>query len=109
MFKKRVILQAQYELEKFTDIIFDFIEIKEGRKVVSIKFTIHNQKQVKSNKLLLKDEKVAKEKIKKEQDFYKQEDEKLQQSLEEDLKKKKLVTDWINNNKSEYKKLLDGY
>jgi plasmid replication initiation protein len=107
MFKKRIILNSQYELEKYTDIFFDFCEIKEGRKVVSIKFTIYNQKQEKSNKLLLKDEKITKAKIKKEHDFYKQEDDKLNQSLQIDLNKKELVSKWINNNKTKYKKLLE--
>jgi len=107
MFKKRVILQAQYELEKYTDIFFEFHEIKEGRKVVAIKFIIHNQKQTTSQKLLLKDEKIALKKRLKEQDFYKKEDEKLQQSLKQDLYKKQLVSAWIDKNPSKYKKLLD--
>lgn len=106
MFKKRVLLNAQYELEKYTDIFFDFEEIKEGRKVVSIKFTIHNQKKIKSNKLLLKDEKIAKAKIKKEHDFYQKEDDKLKKSLQKELDKKALVSAWISKNKPEYEKLL---
>jgi plasmid replication initiation protein len=107
MFKKRIILNSQYELEKYTDIFFDFIEIKDGRKVIAIKFTINNQKQTNTKKLLLKDEKIAYEKKKREQDFYKKEDEKLHQSLKNDLYKKQLVTSWIKNNKTRYKKLLD--
>lgn len=41
-FKSKVILQAQKELNKLTDISFDFEEIKTGRKVTSIKFYIHS-------------------------------------------------------------------
>lgn len=39
-FKKRFILKAQIDLEKYTDICFDFTEKKRGRKVVSINFII---------------------------------------------------------------------
>jgi len=106
MFKKRIILNSQYELEKYTDIFFDFIEIKDGRKVVAVKFTIHNQQEIKSNKLLLKDEKIVKAKIKKEFEFYQDEDKKLNQDLQNELNKKQLVTSWIKNNKTEYNKLL---
>lgn len=43
-FKKRVILQAQLELQKKCDISFEFEEQKEGRRVFSIRFIIHKQK-----------------------------------------------------------------
>lgn len=39
-FKSRVIVPAQKELKQKTDIYFNFIEIKEGRKVVAIEFEI---------------------------------------------------------------------
>lgn len=39
-FKQRVLLTAQRELEKKTDISFDFEEIKNGRRVEKIKFFI---------------------------------------------------------------------
>ena len=45
-FKKRVILQAQKELNQSTDISFDFEEIKLGRKIDSIKFIIKNKIQL---------------------------------------------------------------
>jgi len=44
-FKKRILLSAQSEINKKTDIEFEFIEIKKGKKVVEIKFII-KQKQV---------------------------------------------------------------
>ncbi len=44
LFKRRVIEQAQKELTKNCDITFSFEEIKQGRKVVEIKFTIIQQK-----------------------------------------------------------------
>ena len=45
-FKKRVIIQAQKELQEKTDIAFDFEEIRERRKVVRIDFKINsNYKQ----------------------------------------------------------------
>src|SRR5690554_2405347 len=43
-FKRKVILQAQKELKKVSDIFFDFEEIKTGRKVTSIKFYIKSNK-----------------------------------------------------------------
>jgi len=42
--KKKVILQAQKELNNKTDINFDYEEIKTGRKVTSIKFYINGTK-----------------------------------------------------------------
>lgn len=39
-FKRHVIQKTQKELKKYTDIAFDFEEIKTGRKVTSIKFII---------------------------------------------------------------------
>lgn len=49
-FKQRVILQAQSELKDYTDIWFDFIEIKKGRKVDQIRFIIHSSKNELSQK-----------------------------------------------------------
>lgn len=43
-FKRKVILQAQKEINKSSDICFDFEELKTGRKVTSIKFTIHTKR-----------------------------------------------------------------
>lgn len=42
-FKRRVILQAQKELQEKTDIIFDFKEIKKGKKIENLKFLIHSK------------------------------------------------------------------
>jgi len=39
-FKTKVLLQAQKDLDKFSDIIFTFEEIKKGRKVHRLKFNI---------------------------------------------------------------------
>ena len=43
-FKIKIINQAQKELKEKTDIRFDFEEIKTGRKVTSIKFSIRSNK-----------------------------------------------------------------
>lgn len=43
-FKRFVILKAQKELKKMSDISFDFEEIKTGRKVTSIRFYIKSNK-----------------------------------------------------------------
>jgi plasmid replication initiation protein len=47
-FKRKVILQAQKELNSITDINFTFEEIKTGRKVTSIRFHINKSKNVKN-------------------------------------------------------------
>ena len=39
--KKRVILQAKKEINESTDLAFDFDEIKQGRKVIGLRFFIH--------------------------------------------------------------------
>jgi plasmid replication initiation protein len=39
-FKRKVLLQSQKDLDKFSDIIFTFEEIKKGRKVHRLKFNI---------------------------------------------------------------------
>lgn len=43
-FKRKVIIQAQKELKKISDISFEFEEIKTGRKVTALKFYIHSNK-----------------------------------------------------------------
>lgn len=45
MFKKKVILKAQKDLSEHCDISFTFREIKQGRKVVALRFTINRQRQ----------------------------------------------------------------
>lgn len=42
-FKKRVLMQAQEDLEKNTDINFTFDEIKQGKRVAKIKFYINRK------------------------------------------------------------------
>ena len=42
--KRKIIEQSQKELEKLSDISFDFEEIKTGRKVTSLKFYINTNK-----------------------------------------------------------------
>jgi len=43
-FKRKIILHAQKELKKLTDIDFEFEEIKTGRKVTALKFYIRTNK-----------------------------------------------------------------
>jgi plasmid replication initiation protein len=45
-FKKRVLTSSQNEIEEKTDISFDYEEIKQGRKVVSIRFIIHSKSNI---------------------------------------------------------------
>ena len=51
--KKRILEKAKTELEKHTDIIFDYEEIKTGRRVTHLKFIIRPNPQ-KSNTTLVK-------------------------------------------------------
>lgn len=44
-FKRKIILQTQKELKKLSDISFDFEEIKTGRKVTTLRFYIHSNKE----------------------------------------------------------------
>lgn len=48
-FKRKVILQAQRDLKKHTDLAFAFDEKKNGRKVVGIEFIIFGNKPVRDN------------------------------------------------------------
>ncbi len=41
MLKKRILEKAKQELIKYTDILFDYTEIKSGRKITHIKFKIY--------------------------------------------------------------------
>ncbi|WP_052714303.1 replication initiation protein [Paenibacillus dauci] len=51
-FKKRVIVKAQEEINKHTDIKIDYTEIKSGRKVSEVKFTITSKTPDKKTTLL---------------------------------------------------------
>ncbi len=52
-FKRYVILQAQKELRKNTDLDFEFEEIKTGRKVTHLKFKIIRHKRKKAEKKVI--------------------------------------------------------
>jgi Initiator Replication protein len=55
-FKQRVLLPAQKELEKKTDISFQIEEVKKGRKVAKVKFVIQAVKQKTNEQLDLFEE-----------------------------------------------------
>jgi len=57
MFKRRVIEKAKADLVQHTDIVFDYEEIKTGRKVTHIKFII--EENPKNSKKLEKQDKYA--------------------------------------------------
>ncbi len=63
-FKKYIILQAQKELKEYSDLIFEFEEIKKGRKVNSLKFYIFENTAIKNKttKVIKTLEKTASEK-----------------------------------------------
>jgi plasmid replication initiation protein len=52
-FRARVILTAQAELEAKTDLAFEFLETRRGRKVMSINFVIRDNHPVKSPRSLI--------------------------------------------------------
>jgi len=49
LFKQRVILTAQSEINQKSDIQFDFVEIKTGRKVTALKFKISSNPNYKND------------------------------------------------------------
>ena len=50
-FRQRVLLKSQRDLEKYTDIKFDFEPIKRGRKVFQIQFYIHSNRKSKTKEV----------------------------------------------------------
>lgn len=86
-FKKKVILKAQEELNLYTDIKFDFLEIKLGRKVDSIVFFIFknkNQEVPKKSKKIVKTKKeINTEKFIKNQEKDIEKNQKVHQEFEE--------------------------
>ncbi len=59
-FKKKIILKAQEELEEYSDIRFEFEEIKYGRKVDSIRFFIfkNSKKKISNNSKTIENKEV---------------------------------------------------
>lgn len=49
--KERMLLKAQKELKKYTDIWFEFKEIKTGRKITHIKFVIYSKNDKEKKKI----------------------------------------------------------
>ena len=52
-FKQRIIMKAQEDLEAYTDIRFTFEEVKKGRSIQSIVFTIKSNKSIVEERKLL--------------------------------------------------------
>lgn len=107
MFKKRVILTAQQELNQNTDIYFEFEEIKHWRKIEEIKFRIVSKNKIKINtkNQFLKDDFIAKRKLFKENQFYKNEDLKREREVQKIKATKFKVTKWCKENKEEFEKI----
>lgn len=43
IFKRRILITASESLKQHTDMYFTFEEVKEGRKIIALRFTIHKQ------------------------------------------------------------------
>ncbi len=56
-FKKRVITPSQNEIKEKTDISFSYKEIKKGKRVMSIRFTIHSKNKTISHEDVVMDKK----------------------------------------------------
>lgn len=65
-FRQRVLLKAQKDLKKYTDISFEFEPVKRGRKVDSLVFFIISNKQTKEEKKTNKSTKIPVEIIESE-------------------------------------------
>jgi len=109
MFKKRILLNAQNELLKNSDISFKFEEIKEWRKVTQIKFIIFNDRKEKATALkptfISKDEQRAKQKQAHQNKLYQEQDLKTDIEVQQIKVKKLQVTKWIKENKNEFEKI----
>jgi plasmid replication initiation protein len=46
-FKQRILDEAQLRINQYTDISFDYLEIKTGKKVTAIRFFIHKKAKIK--------------------------------------------------------------
>lgn len=55
IFKRKVLLVTQQEINKYTDIEFTFNEIKEGRKVTTLRFYIKSKKINKQKAIEIRD------------------------------------------------------
>lgn len=67
-FKKKIILKAQEELKKFSDINFKFEEIKKGRKIEFIKFFVYENKKKEEPKKTKSKKEISAEKFIKNQE-----------------------------------------
>jgi plasmid replication initiation protein len=117
-FKRNILNKAQKEINRLTDINFEFEEIKTGRKVTSIKFFINSKQQNKIKKInqsiqeknnfqneiaITKDEKII--------DVYSDEDiKKVLEIMESEVNKReaKLILESANGNFEIIKKVF-GY
>ena len=68
-FKRYILIRTQKELNKLSDISFEFEEIKTGRKVTSIRFYIHSTKKIEKTKDIDEIAIASSEKEKRESDL----------------------------------------
>ena len=94
-FKKYIILKAQEELQKHSDIKFEFEEIKYGRRVESIKFFIFSNTNKK-----IENKKNTRTKTSKELNT-----EKIIDKQEKDIEKSNKINEEINNRYEAFLKL----
>lgn len=101
-FKRDILLKAQKEINEFSDIFFEFEEIKQGKKVVSIIFKIRTkkmdtskcidlpiqQKNKRSEKIILSNNKINEIK------------EKIDNTIGDNVSDKKIIS-WIKGEKEE--------
>lgn len=103
-FKKKVLLVAQEEVNACTDLMFDFEEIKEGRKVVEIIFHIKSKKIDITNSIDLPIEscknKLEKAKVCTDVSNHKVSSlkEKIKEIIKDEVHENKLI-EWIELNK----------
>jgi len=109
MFKKRILINAQNELLKNSDICFQFEELKEWRKVTAIKFIIFNDRKEKEialkPKFISKDELRAKQKQAEQNKVYDEQDIKTDIEVQKIKATKFQITKWSEENKAEFDKI----
>jgi len=54
-FKRNVLQVTQSEIKVYTDIYFEFEEVREGRRIVALKFDIYNQNSQNVNQMIKED------------------------------------------------------
>lgn len=103
-FKKKVIIITQEEIKKYSDLTFEFKEIKNGNKVVAIAFYINSKKMDKINCVDMEVKNKENNQQLSIMDLTNKKVQgiknKIQETIDDEIKEKKII-EWIEKNKEE--------